>query len=439
MQQTGWPEGPTLHLFATEFGNHVFLSNGSRVFTVPGAVALRLKTAGSVAGQELLLDQLGLSAAPYVTDEPLVDPPVHALSLAVAQKCNLGCTYCYAGQGTFGGKAEAMPLDVALSSVRLLFSEVKSGERVSLAFLGGEPLTNRRVLRRATEYAVTLAAQRKVQLGLALTTNGTLVTSDDAEFFEDHGFAVTISLDGIGEAHDRLRPLRSGKPTFERIIERSVPLLQKQRRMQVSARATVTPRNLDLLNTLKQLLSLGFHSVGFSPLLHSPGHESEMNSKELEQMLKAMVGCAAEFEKEVIAGRRFAFLNMVNALREIHRGTHRPYPCGAGAGYFGVSARGELFACHRFVEDQTAHFGDVESGVNRATQKTWLTQRHVHLQQPCQSCWAQYLCGGGCHHEVIARGRTACDYIRGWLDHCLKVYLRIIELRPEYFGQAPAV
>lgn len=426
-----------LHVFTTEFGSHVLLSNGSRVFTIPSDVAQLLKNAGSGAAQERLLDQLGLAADPYITDEPPANPPVRALSLAVAQKCNLGCTYCYAGQGSFGGKADEMPLDVALSSVRLLFSEAQAGDHVSLAFLGGEPLTNRKVLREAAKYAANLAAERNVRLNLAVTTNGTLVSPDDADFFEAHGFAVTVSLDGIGEVHDRLRPRKNGKATFETIMKRCQPLLRKQRRMQVSARATVTPQNLDLLDTLKQMLGLGFHSVGFSPLLRSPGRESEMDSEDLRQMLDAMIACAAEFEKEVLAGRRFAFLNIVNALREIHRGTHRPYPCGAGAGYLGVSARGELFACHRFVEDREAHFGDVERGLDRDRQKTWLAERHVHFQQPCQSCWARYLCGGGCHHEVLARGRTACDYIRGWLDHSLKVYLRILELRPEYFGQVP--
>ena len=37
--------------------------------------------------------------------------PVKAVSLAVAQKCNLGCTYCYAQQGTFGGRqATCLPM-----------------------------------------------------------------------------------------------------------------------------------------------------------------------------------------------------------------------------------------------------------------------------------------------------------------------------------------
>ena len=48
------------------------------------------------------LSRLGLAGDPFVDDRPLAAPPLHAISLAVAQKCNLGCTYCYAQQGDFG-------------------------------------------------------------------------------------------------------------------------------------------------------------------------------------------------------------------------------------------------------------------------------------------------------------------------------------------------
>jgi uncharacterized protein len=123
----------------------------------------------------------------------------------------------------------------------------------------------------------------------------------------------------------------------------------------------------------------------------------------------------------------------VNALREIHKGTHRPYPCGAGAGYLGVSADGGLYACHRFVEDPAGTMGDVQAGIDHLRQRHWLANRHVHQQEPCRSCWARYLCGGGCHHEVMHRGRPACNYIRGWVDYCLQAYIRLLEHRPEYF------
>ena len=43
-------------------------------------------------------------------------------------------------------------------------------------------------------------------------------------------------------------------------------------------------------------------------------------------MLEEMVACGAEFERRVIAGERYPFANAVTAMRELHRGTHRPYP-----------------------------------------------------------------------------------------------------------------
>ena len=46
----------------------------------------------------------------------------------------------------------------------------------------------------------------------------------------------------------------------------------------------------------------------------------------------------------------------------------------------------------------------------------------------------RYLCGGGCHHEVIARGRPACDYIRGWLHWSIGAYARLSAQRPDWFA-----
>jgi uncharacterized protein len=431
------PRAPQAHLFDSEHGPHLLVTNGTRLFGVGPAAARSMRHALEAESPEQVdevLAALGLDTSPYVDDEPLDPPPVRALSLAVAQKCNLGCTYCYAQEGDFGGTAKNMPLETALASVELLFSEAQPGDRLNLSFLGGEPLFNRSVLRASTHRAAELAAARSVHVSFSVTTNGTLLTVDDGEFFERHGFAVTISLDGIGESHDRLRSFKGGKGSFERIVANAAPLLQMQRQMQVSARVTVTPRNLSLCETLAELLRLGFHSVGFSPMLSSPTGRDEMHAPELEDMLDQMVACGEEFERRVMEGTRYPFLNMVHAMREIHKGTHRPYPCGAGAGYLGVSAEGDLFACHRFVEDARGAMGDLTAGVDRGRQGKWLAERHVHRQEPCRSCWARYMCGGGCHHEVIRRGRPACNYIRGWLHYCLQAYVRLSANRPDYFG-----
>jgi uncharacterized protein len=421
------------HVFGTPYGAHVLVVDGSRIYSVDDTIAAELRADPANATHRL--EQLGLydPQRPYITDEPPRSMAVRSLSLAIAQKCNLACTYCYAQEGSFGVEPKDMERDVALRSLELLFRDVRAGESVNLAFLGGEPLVGRPLLRECTELAFEMGARRSIRTSFSITTNGTLIQPSDGDFFERYGFAVTISIDGIGETHDRQRPLRGGQGSYARILDNVRPLLASQRRMQVSARVTVTPSNLRLRETLDELLARGFHSVGFSPMLHAPSGDHEMAQAALAEMLEQMTDCGEEFVRRTIAGQRYAFANLATAIQEIHKGTHRPYPCGAGGGYFGVAAGGDLYACHRFVEDPKGHLGDVRTGVDQAAQARWLAERHVHTQSPCSSCWARYLCGGGCHHEVIHRGRPACDYIRGWLDYSLKAYVRIRAEAPEYF------
>jgi len=424
------------YLFHTTDGPQLLIVNGSRLFKISDdfADALTMATKQSQDTTHDLLKEHGLEIQNDLGDEPVTDPPLRALSLTVAGHCNLGCVYCYAEGGSFGGSSRQMPWETAEASVHQLFAQASCGERLNLAFLGGEPLINRAVIRRATELAARMGRERGVKVGFSITTNGTVLTPEDGEFFERYGFAVTVSIDGVGEIHDRLRPTKGGRGSYHRVIANVRPLLARQRRMQVSARVTVTPANLDLRETLDHFIKLGFHSVGFSPMLSAPTRRGEMQLPDLHVLLDNMIACGREFERRIAANESYPFANMMTALEEIHRGTHRPYPCGAGAGYFGVSASGGLFACHRFVDDQARSMGDVSAGVDRERQRAWLEKRHVERQEPCRSCWARYLCGGGCHYEVIHRGRPACDYIRGWLDYALGAYVRLSTLRPELFS-----
>ncbi|MEW6737686.1 MAG: radical SAM protein [Acidobacteriota bacterium] len=430
------PRSPQIHLVKGGALTQLLVVDGTRLYDLPDDIAAEIESisiTNDTAALSKMLISLGLDAPPAIDDKPLESPPVYALSLAVAQKCNLGCTYCYAQQGAFGGPAKDMSRETAYRAVDLLLEQASTGGRANLAFLGGEPLANRLVLREATEYAAWQAAKRNIEMRYSITTNGTLLTEDDAIFFEQYGFAVTISLDGVQEDHNRLRPFKSGAGSFNQIMLRVKPLLEIQRRMQVSARVTVTPYNLELPKVLDYFITMGFHSVGFSPLLRAPNGQNEMDQEHLAKMLIGMIACGLTFERQVLSGKRYPFLNMVNALRELHRGTHRPYPCGAGASYLGVSADGELAACHRFVDDPIGGMGNLETGIDREQQNSWLASRHVHFQEPCSGCWARYLCGGGCHHEVLARGRTACDFIRGWLHYTLQAYGRLSRFVPDWF------
>lgn len=431
------PRSAKAHLIKGGQATQIFIPNGSRLYTISEEIEQRITALMNEKDEKGLqneLIRLGLDAPDYITDEPLQSPPLYALSLAIAQKCNMGCTYCYADQGDFGGPTKNMSLETAFKSIDLLVKDCPEGGKVQLTFLGGEPLINRNAIRLSTVYAENIAKQKNIQVGYSITTNGTLVTENDAQFFEEYGFSVTVSLDGIGKDHDLNRPMKGGKGSYDTIIKNIQPLLSLQKKMQVSARVTVTPENNNLPNVLDEFINMGFHGVGFSPLLRSSNGQNEMNQEQLAIMLENMIACGLNFEKNVLAGKRYPFLNMVNALKEISMGTHRPYPCGAGAGYMGVSADEDLFACHRFVNEDAGKMGDLTNGIAPDLQNNWLASRHVNTQEPCSQCWAKYLCGGGCHHEVIEKGRPACDYIRSWLFYTIQANERLSRLKPNWYN-----
>lgn len=371
-----------------------------------------------------------------VPEQPPASVPVRALSLAVAQKCNLGCTYCYAQEGNFGGPDSSMSIDVAKAAVDRLLENAPPGGQVSLAYLGGEPLVSRSVLRAATEYAAQEAAAAGVEIAFALTTNATLLTEADAEFFERYAFAITVSIDGVRETHNRLRPFKSGQGSYDRVVERSKLMLSRSpRRAHVTARVTVTPRNLRLQDTLDELIQLEFDGVLFSPVLSSPTGADQMGESEFEAMLAQLIECGRVFERQFRDNNIYPFLNVISTLRRIHQQNRDAYPCGAGGGYLGVSSEGGFYACHRFVDDDLGAMGNVVDGVDRTKQWRWLSDRNVHAQEPCRTCWARYLCSGSCHHEAIHRGRPACDYIRGWLHYCLSLYGTLLKDNPPLLGR----
>ena len=153
--------------------------NGSQVYGIPQDLYQTLNNqveAGDDQAVHWVLNQHGLEGAPNITDAHPQSYPMRALSLAVAQKCNLGCTYCYAQDGSFGAPARTMSWDVAKASIERLLEQAQPGDRANLAFLGGEPLLNRQVLRAATKFALQRATAKGVKMGFSITTNGTLIT-----------------------------------------------------------------------------------------------------------------------------------------------------------------------------------------------------------------------------------------------------------------------
>jgi uncharacterized protein len=90
---------------------------------------------------------------------------------------------------------------------------------LAVMFFGGEPLLNLPVVYYLAEHLHALTTARGLPLRLSIVTNGLLLTPDVVDRLVPYGLAgVKVTLDGDKAAHDRMRPLRGGQGTFDRIV-----------------------------------------------------------------------------------------------------------------------------------------------------------------------------------------------------------------------------
>jgi uncharacterized protein len=138
-------------------------------------------------------------------------------------QCNFACDYCFQGDhGDYNKFAAKMSPDTASKVAGWIEDRLdETGAKgFVLTFFGGEPLLNLPVMYALAERAYEACQQRGVTLRISIITNGLLLTPEVVDRLLPFGLkGIKITLDGDRETHNRMRPLRGGQGTFDRIIE----------------------------------------------------------------------------------------------------------------------------------------------------------------------------------------------------------------------------
>jgi uncharacterized protein len=410
---------------------HLVPGDPPSLFVVPGSMLFDVSPgffASLERGEPSALSDLNaLTPAARSTEGTL--PPVTALSLNVAQACNLACSYCYADEGKFGGSARLMSEETATRGIDHLIAGAK-GNRITVGFIGGEPFLNRKVVHAAVAHARAASRRAGISVRFAITTNATLLHHEDLNLLRQNAFAVTVSIDGLSKQNQH-RSTRAGADSTPLVQTGIAPLLAEPGEARIGARVTVTRDDLALAERIEQLSEAGFQEVGISPARTGPRRDLLLGENDWPVLLANMIE-TAEREFWLIAhGGRPRFANFWVTLRALHQGRTRPLPCGSAISYLSMDVDGVFHSCHRTVNAPGFRMGSLDEGFDNQAREGFIAQALVDQQEPCRLCWARYLCGGGCHAEVAAAGRSGCDYIRGWLDYCLRAYRKIADLYPE--------
>ena len=130
--------------------------------------------------------------------------------------CNLACTYCIQ-QDTPNTRMDAATEEDSVGFVLRKVDEARSA-RLTVHYIGGEPLTRKDLLLRTAERFAAAMRERGGTFDWELTTNGIGLQADFLKALLAHGKgSVKLTLDGDRETNDQARVWRSGQGTFDEV------------------------------------------------------------------------------------------------------------------------------------------------------------------------------------------------------------------------------
>jgi uncharacterized protein len=145
------------------------------------------------------------------------------ITILTTLQCNFACDYCFQGDhGDYNKFADKMSLETAEKVAVWVERELERvrPQFLTLMFFGGEPLLNLPVMYYLAERLSLAAKAFGVDQRVSIITNGLLLSREVVCRLLPFGLrGVKITLDGDREMHNRMRPLRGGQGTFDRIIE----------------------------------------------------------------------------------------------------------------------------------------------------------------------------------------------------------------------------
>lgn len=367
--------------------------------------------------------------------------PLTTVVLNVNTGCNLSCTYCYKEDLAKPSEGQKMEFETAKASIEMLLQESPEQARYNIVFFGGEPLTNMPLIRQVVDFAESFFAAAGKQVDFSLTTNATMLTEELVDYFDAHNLGITISMDGPKAVHDKNRITVGGQGTYVLVADKAQMLLSRYRARPVGARVTLTKGVTDIVGIWDHLFNdLGFSEVGFAPVTSGDIAYYNLREDELQAVFDGMKQLGSKYLSAALQHKNIGFANLHQLLTDIHEGTSKALPCGAGISMLAIDKDGGVNLCHRFTGSDMPLFGDVKQGIDHESLAGFLEARLDRADKGCSSCWIRNLCSGGCYHESYARYNDPakptyhyCDLMRDWIDFGIGVYHEILSDNPAFF------
>lgn len=389
------------------------------LFLFINEVAKELSSAKSVEIYDIYLEELlnfaerkpvlPRSRRPNITNEHLYFTNLKSLqdlTLVVCEDCNLRCEYCYLIEKL--NKRSYMNKAVCLKALKLFFEHAQSP--IHISFYGGEPLLNFDIIKSATLYALEEAKKRNMKCSFGLVTNGTICSEDIFAFLNHHKFIVNISLDGPAEIHDRFRKFKSGKSTFDVILNNIKRYYSRyQNKNLVRFSPSIFHENYEKIEylynffkTLENGYGISFNIFGDLKCVEDrEGFKDHRNKNYFSMLFK--YGELLLNEAKTSGSWRDCFTNVrlpTEFFRSVFLNKRLSFPCGAGIKSIIVYPNGDMGGCRQLdptiCRGVNLSWGNVFSNEINDELRMKPVKASLSLSESCAECFLKNICPGFC-------------------------------------------
>jgi uncharacterized protein len=350
--------------------------------------------------------------------------------------CNMACTYCYANQGEYEGQpAQQMSVTAAVAGTDLAVERFGTVRTVKL--LGGEPSLNPAAIDAICSRFVEHRQAGRVS---ALPRYGTIsnllqLSAAFIDVVRRHQLEITVSIDGPAEVHDRLRPARGGRGTFDRIVG-NVTRLQEETGQPVGVECVYTPLHHALgISPLE--LSTFLHDLRIPQVLIHPLVDVESLQRYPAEQVRSYVANLRPLQRANMSAEVLRMVRdddaspaLVRAAIERVRARSR-WHCGMGQTTFTIDVSGGVWSCYMCIgleghrlgsvvgEGEPADLGGVSNRREAFAKETHPICRQCELREPCTGCLGQMFRQAEDGH-AFAPIRSTCEWLAGTIDGVLE-------------------
>ncbi len=363
-----------------------------------------------------------------------------SITLLPTYNCNFRCEYCFErnlqcnGEDWLNGKMSFEMIDAIFTKLK---SAKEGGYKLESIYLfGGEPLlrTNYDIVKRICDKA------REIGMPICCISNG-YDLDKYVDLIKEFNFRyVQITIDGIGEEHDKRRYLTGGQGTYNRIMKNVQLGLEKG--INIVLRTNVNTKNLEAISDLISFYKNNgwTKKPNFSYYFKTTMKCYDQIGQSLSEV-ELMTKMAAHYGEDI---SKFQFNSIYQGLSTrlldmLEHNTFAPFRsgyCGANMGMYTIDPYGDIYPCWDVLSEKEHAIGRVnvetcEFECNDNLEK-W-KGRTVDKLEECKKCKYMMFCGGGC----TAQSKVLYNDInRAYCDDFVDIFKQVaVDVCSKYMAQ----